>query len=81
MQERPTLGEKVNEALEAGGLQYTPGTLDVRHLIDVLVYDVGLEAIRSKVTHPLHGPSVAWTESCAVHGLHAAAAGLPAPLV
>ncbi|NTU56355.1 MAG: disulfide reductase, partial [Anaerolineales bacterium] len=47
MQERPSFGEKVNEALEAGGLSYVPGTLDVRHLIDVLVHDVGLDAIRN----------------------------------
>jgi len=58
MQERPTLGEKVNEALAAGDLQYKPGTLDVRHLIDILVYDVGLEKIRSKVVRPLHGLKV-----------------------
>ena len=64
MQERPTLGVKVNEALEAGGLQYVPGTLDVRHLIDILVYDVGLETIRSKVTHPLHGLKVAPYMGC-----------------
>jgi heterodisulfide reductase subunit B len=64
MQERPALGEKVNEALEAGGLQYTPGTLDVRHLIDILVYDVGLETIRSKVTRPLHGLRVAPYMGC-----------------
>jgi heterodisulfide reductase subunit B len=64
MQERPALGTKVNEALEAGGLQYTPGTLDVRHLIDILVYDVGLETIRSKVTHPLHGLKVAPYMGC-----------------
>lgn len=64
MQERPSLGVKVNEALEAGGLQYKPGTLDVRHLIDILVYDVGLEAIRNKVTHPLHGLRVAPYMGC-----------------
>ena len=64
MGERPSLGVKVNEALEAGGLQYTPGTLDVRHLIDVLVYDVGLEKIRSRVTHPLHGLRVAPYMGC-----------------
>ncbi len=58
MQERPSLGVKVNEALEAGGLQYKAGTLDVRHLIDVLVYDVGLETIQSKVVRPLHGLKV-----------------------
>jgi heterodisulfide reductase subunit B len=58
MQERPSLGVKVNEALAAGDLQYKPGTLDVRHLIDILVYDVGLETIRSKVVRPLHGLKV-----------------------
>ncbi len=55
MQERPSLGEKVNEALAAGGLHYDPGTLDVRHLIDILVYDVGLEKIRNAVVRPLKG--------------------------
>jgi heterodisulfide reductase subunit B len=58
MQERPSLGVKVNEALKAGGLQYKAGTLEVRHLIDILVYDVGLEKIRSKVVRPLHGLKV-----------------------
>jgi heterodisulfide reductase subunit B len=64
MQERPSLGVKVNEALAAGGLQYRPGTLDVRHLIDILVYDVGVDAIRSKVTRPLHGLRVAPYMGC-----------------
>lgn len=64
MQERPSLGVKVNEALEAGGLQYTPGTLDVRHLIDVLVHDVGVEAIRKAVVRPLTGLKVAPYMGC-----------------
>lgn len=64
MQERPALGEKVNEALAAGDLHYKPGTLDVRHLIDILVYDVGLETIRSKVVRPLHGLKVAPYMGC-----------------
>lgn len=64
MQERPSLGAKVNEALEAGGLNYTPGSLDVRHLIDILVYDVGLDAIRSKVVRPLYGLRVAPYMGC-----------------
>jgi heterodisulfide reductase subunit B len=64
MQERPSLGVKVNEALDAGGLQYVPGTLDVRHLIDILVYDVGLEKIRSSVTRPLTGLRVAPYMGC-----------------
>ncbi|HEX5807996.1 MAG TPA: heterodisulfide reductase-related iron-sulfur binding cluster, partial [Anaerolineales bacterium] len=64
MQERPSLGVKVNEGLQAGGLQYVPGTLDVRHLIDILVYDVGLETIRRAVTRPLHGLKVAPYMGC-----------------
>jgi heterodisulfide reductase subunit B len=64
MQERPSLGVKVNEALEAGGLSYTPGTLDVRHLIDILIYDVGLEKIRSSVIRPLYGLKVAPYMGC-----------------
>ena len=64
MQERPALGTKVNDALEAGGLQYVPGTLDVRHLIDILVYDIGLEAIRSKVVRPLTGLRIAPYMGC-----------------
>jgi heterodisulfide reductase subunit B len=58
MQERPALETKVNEALAAGGLHYKPGTLDVRHLLDVFVYDVGLDAIKAKVTRPLAGLKV-----------------------
>ncbi|MBI2331931.1 MAG: CoB--CoM heterodisulfide reductase iron-sulfur subunit B family protein [Chloroflexi bacterium] len=58
MQERPALGAKVNEALSAGGLEYKPGTLDVRHLLDILVYDIGLDAIKRKVTRPLNGLKV-----------------------
>ena len=64
MQERPSLSVKVNEALAAGGLRYKPGTLDVRHLIDVLIYDVGLDTIKSKVTRPLNGLRVAPYMGC-----------------
>jgi heterodisulfide reductase subunit B2 len=64
MQERPSLGVKVNEALEAGGLNYVPGTLDVRHLIDVLVHDIGVEAIRKAVVRPLTGLRIAPYMGC-----------------
>jgi heterodisulfide reductase subunit B2 len=64
MQERPSLGVKVNEALEAGGLQYTPGTLDVRHLIDILVHDIGVDAIRKAVVRPLTGLRIAPYMGC-----------------
>jgi heterodisulfide reductase subunit B len=66
MEERPVLGERVNEALAAGGLDYTPGSLEIRHLLDVLVYDIGLDALRSKVSRPLTGLRVAPYLGCMV---------------
>jgi heterodisulfide reductase subunit B len=66
MEERPALGQKVNEALAAGGLHYQPGSLEIRHLLEVLVYDVGLETIKSKVVRPLTGLRVAPYLGCMV---------------
>jgi heterodisulfide reductase subunit B len=66
MQEQPVLGQHVNEALAAGGLSYKPGSLDIRHLLDVLIYDVGLDTIKSKVVRPLTGLRVAPYLGCMV---------------
>jgi len=59
MHESAEFGDRVNQALAAGGLHYTPGKLIIRHLLDVLVNDVGLEKIKEKVTKPLTGLRVA----------------------
>lgn len=66
MAERPKLGEKVNQALSAGGLHYDPGTLQIRHLLDVIVNDVGLEKVKSMVKVPLSGLRVAPYLGCMV---------------
>jgi heterodisulfide reductase subunit B len=66
MDERPILGERVNEALAAGGLQYTPGSLEIRHLLDVLVNDIGLDNLKAKVRRPLTGLRVAPYLGCMV---------------
>ncbi len=66
MAERPDLGDKVNQALGAGGLHYDPGFLDIRHLLEVIINDVGLEAIKSKVVKPLQGLRVAPYLGCMV---------------
>jgi heterodisulfide reductase subunit B len=66
MQERLALGENVNEALAAGGLHYDPGSLLIRHFLDVLVNDVGLETLKSKVVRPLKGVRVAPYLGCMV---------------
>lgn len=66
MAERPTLGSKVNEALAAGGLHYEPGSLKIRHLLDVIINDIGLDTVKSKVTRPLKGLRVAPYLGCMV---------------
>lgn len=66
MREQPKLGTQVNQALAAGGLSYKPGSLDIRHLLDVMIYDVGLDTIKSKVVRPLKGLRVAPYLGCMV---------------
>jgi len=62
----PKLGKTTNAALAAGGLSYEPGSLEVRHLLDAVVNDVGLEVIQAKVTQPLAGLRVACYYGCLV---------------
>jgi heterodisulfide reductase subunit B len=60
------LRDQTNEALAAGGLHYDPGSLRIRHLLNVVVEDVGLEAIKSKVVRPLDGLRVAPYYGCLI---------------
>ena len=53
----------VNGALGAVGRSYS-GAKPVRHVMDVLINDVGLEAIKSRVTRPLTGIKVAPYYGC-----------------
>ena len=46
MAERPQLNRDVNTALAEANLSYKPGTVRVRHALDILVKDVGYEANR-----------------------------------
>lgn len=66
MAESPALAEKVNIALGAGGLSYEPGSVTVRHLLDIVVNDVGLEAIAEKVKKPLYNLRVAPYYGCLI---------------
>ena len=59
MTEDKDLGSKVNAALAAGGLHYTPGKLAVRHLLDVIINEVGLDQVKTKVSKPLAGLRIA----------------------
>jgi heterodisulfide reductase subunit B len=62
----PELSEQVNEALAAGGLHYDPGSVNVRHLLDIVVNDVGFQAIAEKVTKPLYNLRVAPYYGCLI---------------
>jgi len=66
MHERPALDVRVNKALAAGGLKYKPGSLKIRHLLDVIINDIGLDAVQAKVTKPLTGLRVAPYLGCMV---------------
>lgn len=66
MQERPVLGEKVNIALDAGGLHYNAGSLHIRHLLDVIINDIGLDVVETYVSRPLKGLRVAPYLGCMV---------------
>jgi heterodisulfide reductase subunit B len=63
--ERPALRERVGRAMERAGLHYR-GTTRVRHPLDVLVHDVGIEAIAAKVQAPLEGVRVAPYYGCQI---------------
>ncbi len=65
MKEFPDVSRKVNEALAEGGLQYD-GSVKVRHLLDIFVSDVGLDAIKAKVKKPLKDLKVACYYGCQI---------------
>ncbi len=66
LQESPELAGQVNTALAEGGLHYEPGSLRVRHLLDIIVNDVGYEAVAEKVTKPLYDLRVAPYYGCLI---------------
>ena len=66
MSQYPDLERSANTALAAGGLHYTPGSLQVRHLVDAVVNGIGLDAIKAKVVKPLSGLRVACYYGCLI---------------
>ncbi|MCO6449487.1 MAG: CoB--CoM heterodisulfide reductase iron-sulfur subunit B family protein [Caldilineales bacterium] len=60
------LAEKTNMALAAGGLKYDPGSVHVRHLLDIFTNDVGMENIAAQVTKPLYNLRVAPYYGCLI---------------
>jgi heterodisulfide reductase subunit B len=54
---------EANEALKEAGLQYKGGT-EVRHMVEVLIEDVGYEGIAKPVVKPLEGVKFAGYVGC-----------------
>jgi heterodisulfide reductase subunit B2 len=63
--EHTELHDKVTAGLRAVGLTYGGG-VRVRHPLDILVNDLGVERIARRVTHPLQGMKVACYYGCQV---------------
>lgn len=61
----PDLAEHINFALEADNLHYE-GRAIARHFLNVLCEDIGIDAIRERVTHPLNGLKVAAYYGCQI---------------
>ena len=66
MVDSPQLAEQVNQALAAGGLHYRPGSVRVRHLLDIIVNDVGYDVVAARVTKPLKGLRVVPYYGCLI---------------
>ena len=63
--EMPDIKRKVDEALAAGGLRYDGGVVS-KHLLQVVVEDVGLDKVRALVKRPLAGLKVAPYYGCQI---------------
>ncbi len=64
MHEHNEISRGVNAALAAGDLYYIPGSLRIRHILDVFVNDAGLETIRGSVVNKLTGLRIAPYYGC-----------------
>lgn len=65
LRDTPEINAAVRAAIAAGGLHYD-GNTAVRHPLDVLVHDIGLDVIKEKVVRPLTGLKVAPYYGCQV---------------
>lgn len=61
----PEMKTTIDKALDTVGLSYG-GETAVRHPLDILINDVGLDAIRAKVVRPLNGLKVASYYGCQI---------------
>jgi len=65
LKEDADLAEHINYALEEDDLSYS-GKVNVHHLMEVYVNEIGIDEIKSKVSHPLKGLHVAPYYGCQI---------------
>lgn len=64
LKNEPELRAKINDILIKAGVRPYNGTIDVKHLIWVMVDDVGVKKVQAAVKNPLHGLKVAPFYGC-----------------
>lgn len=66
MKEYPTLRGQVNQALAEGGLKYDADDLESKHVLEVVVKDIGLEKVKTLVKQPLSELKIAPYYGCQI---------------
>lgn len=61
----PSIGEAIDSGLKKIGLEF-PGHVNVRHPLEILVFDYGLEKLKEQVVNPLQGLKVASYYGCRI---------------
>lgn len=69
MREKEDIKKTVGEALAVANLKYD-GTVKVRHLLDIIVNDIGLEKINPKISQRLDGLKIAPYYGCQISRPH-----------
>ncbi len=64
LKNEPELREKINAVLKKAGVRPYEGTIDVKHLIWVLVDDLGVDKLKKHIKNPLNGLKVAPFYGC-----------------
>ncbi len=65
MKDNPKLRDEIQAMLAAGDMQYN-GSVKVRHILDVVVRDLGEQAVRQRVSQALSGLRVASYYGCQI---------------
>ena len=63
MKNDPSLQEDANAMLAAEGLRYT-GSVEIKHFLSILYHDIGIKALKEKITRPFKKVKIATHYGC-----------------